>query len=442
MEWKNTTEFDGKTYINLGKTFSTNIEANKGDIITCEVLELIPDEEKKELAWLGARVVDVDKTRKTPYTAAQAIDIAKRGQVLQKSTQDIVPSRGPKNAKLAFVGASPGRVEAARGEPFTGPGGETFKELYLKPLGLKPDEVFLTNAVPLLLTDEKGRVREPTDEEIAEWRGWLMQELDKANPQIVMALGRKAKSALGDRADFVLPHPIAVRRFGDSGEVARKIKQIRRALEQVKKTSMEDLVEEAYAKSMKKFGAPVERYTIRKIASHSGRFIFRVNDGWGQRYYIVEGNEATPIAVKMPDVGAFHFEEPLKDAGFDKAWVKEHGFGDATWDRALAKWLEEDAVQKADRLGEEGDTRAEIAEKFWKENWHKMYPPDGKGRFCLDPKTPVLLEDGQVVPISKVKVGDILYDDGRFTKVEGVYRSKQEAVVEITIRYWWSRVLR
>jgi len=113
-------------------------------------------------------------------------------------------------------------------------------------------------------------VREPNEQEIEEWRDWLFGELDKANPQIIVALGQTAKSALGDRADFVLPHPAAVRRFGDSGEVARKIKQIKRALEQVK---------------------------------------------------------------------------------------------------------------KADRLGEEGDTRAEIAEKFWKENWHKMYPPDGKGRF-------------------------------------------------------------
>jgi len=128
MEWRNTRKLDGKEYIDLGKTFSTNITAQVNDIITVEVLELIPDEEKKELAWLGARVIDVDKTRKEPYTAAQAIDIAKRGQVLQKSAQNIVPSRGPKNAKLAFVGASPGRVEAARGEPFAGPSGETFKE--------------------------------------------------------------------------------------------------------------------------------------------------------------------------------------------------------------------------------------------------------------------------------------------------------------------------
>ncbi|MBC7340834.1 MAG: methyltransferase domain-containing protein, partial [Clostridia bacterium] len=232
MEWRNTRKVDGNEYIDLGKTFSTNIRAKIGDIITCEVLELIPDEDKKELAWLGARVVDVDATRKEPYTAAQAIDVAKRGQVLQKAAQEIIPSAGPKGAKIAFVGASPGPVEAARGKPFVGPSGETLNELYLKPLGLDRREVFLTNAVPVYLTDDQGRVREPTAGEIEEWRSWLEEELNKASPQIIVALGQTVKSALGDRADFVLPHPEAVRRFGDSGEVARKIRQIRKALEE------------------------------------------------------------------------------------------------------------------------------------------------------------------------------------------------------------------
>jgi len=130
--------------------------------------------------------------------------------------------------------------------------------------------VFLTNAVPLFLTDDRGRVREPNEQEIEECRDWLFGELDKANPQIIVALGQTAKSVLGDRADFVLPHPMAVRRFGDSGEVARKIKQIKRTLEQVK---------------------------------------------------------------------------------------------------------------KADRLGEEGDTRAEIAEKLYEEEWHNMYPKSGRGKW-------------------------------------------------------------
>jgi len=271
MEWRNTRKLGDKEYIDLGKTFSTStVKAQVGDVITCEVLELLPDEEKKVLAWLGARPIDVDKTRKEPYTAAQAIDIAKRGQVLQKAAREIVPGTGSKNAKIAFIGASPGPIEAARGEPFVGPCGETLNELYLKPLGLTRKDVFLTNVVPVLLTDDRGRVREPNEQEIEEWRDWLYQELDKANPQIVVALGQTAKSVLGDRADFVLPHPVAVRRFGDSGEVARKVKQIKQALKQVK---------------------------------------------------------------------------------------------------------------KADRLGEEGDTRAEVAAKLYEEEWHNMYPKSGRGRW-------------------------------------------------------------
>lgn len=143
---------------------------------------------------------------------------------------DIVPTTGPKGAALVFVGASPSRVEMARKEPFVGPAGETFNEIYLEPLGLKRADVVMTNSVPQLLTDDCGKVREPTDEEIGEWRGWLSDELDKLKPRLVVALGQTVRKALGDRADFVLPHPSAIRRFGDSGEVGRKMKALQRAV--------------------------------------------------------------------------------------------------------------------------------------------------------------------------------------------------------------------
>lgn len=227
-----TEDFRGKKFVNLGKSFSTSVVARPGDILTVQVLELIPDEEKRNLAWLGARVQDVDKSRTTPFTVGQSIDIAKRAKVLQKST-DIVSTVGPKNAAVAFVGASPGRVEAARHQPFTGPTGETLSKLYLEPLGMSRSEVILTNAVPVLLTDEAGRVRQPNTDEIEEWRDWLTGELDRLSPQLVVALGRAASEALGDRADFTLPHPSAVRRFGDFGptrELKRKIRQIQTAL--------------------------------------------------------------------------------------------------------------------------------------------------------------------------------------------------------------------
>ncbi len=226
----NLKDYNGKQYIDLGKTFSTSLNANVGDILTVQVLEIIPNEDKQELQWLGPRVIDIDDTRKEPYFANQVIDIARRGDILQKSVGKFVPSSGEKNSKIAFVGASPSNVEVARGEPFVGPSGETFNNLYLKPLGLTRKDIFVTNTVPKYLTDENGKVREPNLDEINQWKDWLNNELDKANPKIIVALGQSAKKALGDRADYVLPHPMAIRRFNNSGELDRKLKQIKQVI--------------------------------------------------------------------------------------------------------------------------------------------------------------------------------------------------------------------
>ena len=233
-DWANLEELKGQRYVNLGASFNTDLQAKLGDILTVEVMELFPNEEKKTLTWIAARVIDKDPTRSTPYFAQQAVDIARRASVLQKAIR-VVPTSGPRGAVVAFVGASPGRVEVARGEPFVGPTWETFEEKYLKSMELTRGEVVLTSAVPELLIDEAGKVREPNDEEISKWRSWLIGELDRLRPEVVVALGQSAKKALGDRADFVLPHPMAVQRFGDSGEVGRKTKQIRARLADIQK---------------------------------------------------------------------------------------------------------------------------------------------------------------------------------------------------------------
>lgn len=214
-EFTNIVELNGKEYIDLGQTFNTSIKASVGDVITCQVHELIPSDGK--LSWLGATVLDIDKARKAPYTAKQAIDVAKRGQVLQKSE------------------------------------------------------------------------------------------------------------------------------------------------------TPEDIVEVAYVESMEKFGEPVDKHTISEVVKGK---LYRVNDGWGERYYLVERDKAKYVAVKMPDVLAFHADGPP----IDKAWVKEHGWSNDVWDRALTDWVSK-------TLGEEGETRSDAATEFWSKHWYEMYPSSGKGRF-------------------------------------------------------------
>ncbi|NIQ91031.1 MAG: methyltransferase domain-containing protein [Nitrospinaceae bacterium] len=242
-DWENRTELGGEEYINLGASFNTSIKAKPGDILTVEILELIPDEEKKRLSWLGARVIDVDSSRKSPYFANQALDIAQRAQVLQKALR-MVPSSGPKGALVGFVGASPGRVEIARGDPFVGPSRETFEGKYLEPLGLTRDQVMITNISPELLTDDAGRVRQPSPEEAkTRFRRWIVGELQRLKPEIVVALGGVARDclkAVGAPVDFTLPHPSALRRFGDKGEVTRKIRQIRERIQKIQKAEIDE----------------------------------------------------------------------------------------------------------------------------------------------------------------------------------------------------------
>jgi uracil-DNA glycosylase family 4 len=231
----------------VGESFATTRKFEPGDHVLIEaesVNKLLGPDGVRLTAWVprvlgegydgDPDTVDDVAKRAAENLVLQTKRIDSKGNAEEYYSPNVikvlrpeVPTFGQKNAPLAFVGASLGRTEAARREPFVGPVGETFNDVYLQPLGVKRSEVMLTNSVPLSLEDEQGRTREPTVEEIKEWHGWLVEQLGEYKPRVVVALGRTAESALGDRCDFVLPHPSAVRRQGDSGEVGRKLKQIK-----------------------------------------------------------------------------------------------------------------------------------------------------------------------------------------------------------------------
>lgn len=172
---------------------------------------------------------------------------------LIKGLTPSVPSKGKVNAIIAFVGASPGEIELARHEPLIGPIGKAFNDMYLKPLGLKRSDVFITNIVPQCLKDRNGKVREPFSSETAIWKDWINKELDEANPKIIIALGKTAKRVLKERATFMLPHPVSIKKFGDSGELSRKLKQIDEVIKKpiIKK---EKIRKEYFAKIVKQDG--------------------------------------------------------------------------------------------------------------------------------------------------------------------------------------------
>lgn len=276
----------------VGDTFATARKFSPGDKVLIEaesVNKIVGPDGVKVSAWvprvLGSYDSEPDSVDTMTNRAAENLVLQvkradEKGEIVEYLPANVlkaelrpeVPTVGPEKALVAFVGASPGRVEAARREPFIGPGGETFREVYLKPLDLKREEVVIMNAVPKLLLDERGRTREPTDEEIADWRGWLSKELETKRPKVVVALGQTAGRALGDRADLVVPHPSAVRRFGDSGEVGRKLKRIK---EQVSKQADEKPSDEGGTRSARASNNWDLHWVEGLPTSGKGRFVYQ-----------------------------------------------------------------------------------------------------------------------------------------------------------------------
>jgi hypothetical protein len=117
--------------------------------------------------------------------------------------------------RVAFVGICPEQSEEVR---------ELFKTKYLEPLGLTKDGFWNFSIIPEVIDVED------IEKKIPDWEEWAIEKVEARQPGIVIALGKTAKRILGDRAAFVLPHPAAIKKFHDSGEVPRKIKRIAKQL--------------------------------------------------------------------------------------------------------------------------------------------------------------------------------------------------------------------
>lgn len=126
---------------------------------------------------------------------------------------------------LAFVGMAPGKVDLIRKTDLAGLQGRVFVSKYLEPMQLQRDQVIVTTIFKEAITGEPA----PDDMKAAVER--LKKELYDKRPDLIIALGQITKKALGDYADFVLPHPEIIAKFGSRGEIDRKLRQITKACE-------------------------------------------------------------------------------------------------------------------------------------------------------------------------------------------------------------------
>ncbi|MGC8573580.1 MAG: uracil-DNA glycosylase [Caldisphaera sp.] len=110
---------------------------------------------------------------------------------LYQNRKNAVTGYGNIKAKIMFIGEAPGRNEDIQGKPFVGSAGKLLDYL-LNKIGLKRDEVYITNVVKCRPPNN----RTPLKEEIEACIPYLKEEIDIIKPEIIVALGRTSGEAL------------------------------------------------------------------------------------------------------------------------------------------------------------------------------------------------------------------------------------------------------
>src|SRR5689334_21759125 len=90
---------------------------------------------------------------------------------------------GKTDARVAIVGESPGLPDADSEKPFMGPVGDLLVKI-LAAIGLKRDEVYLTNVVKFISTGD-----ELTPEILMFLTPYLHREILAINPKVIVSLG-------------------------------------------------------------------------------------------------------------------------------------------------------------------------------------------------------------------------------------------------------------
>ena len=157
---------------------------------------------------------------------------------------------GPKNARVMIIGEQPGDQEDLTGLPFVGPAGDILEKA-LRQIGVQREELYLTNAVkhfkwsPHTVRGEKMRLHQKASgAEQHACKPWLEAEIAQIKPEIIIALGSTAATAvlgrmpkisdergkffsMNEKTKIVISwHPAAILRAGDENEQKIRLKEL------------------------------------------------------------------------------------------------------------------------------------------------------------------------------------------------------------------------
>lgn len=103
---------------------------------------------------------------------------------------------GDQQANWMFVGEGPGRNEDLQGEPFVGKAGQLLDNM-IKAMGVRRgDNVYIANVIKCRPTDQNGKDRRPSQEEVDACLPYLKRQIELVKPTVIIALGHTAAWAL------------------------------------------------------------------------------------------------------------------------------------------------------------------------------------------------------------------------------------------------------
>jgi DNA polymerase len=99
-------------------------------------------------------------------------------------------------APWLFVGEGPGYNENLQGEPFVGAAGQLLDNM-LRALNIaRGQRAYIANIVKCRPTDDNGRDRPPSAEEVAACLPYLQRQIALIQPRMIIALGKTAAVSL------------------------------------------------------------------------------------------------------------------------------------------------------------------------------------------------------------------------------------------------------
>lgn len=105
--------------------------------------------------------------------------------------QQTVFGSGPIRPTVCFMGEAPGADEDRVGQPFVGRAGQLLTKI-INAMQLKREEVYILNSLKCRPPDN----RTPTDQEVANCRPFVQQQLDTLRPAYIVCLGSVAVRSL------------------------------------------------------------------------------------------------------------------------------------------------------------------------------------------------------------------------------------------------------